>query len=47
MKLEIVLGLSIGFVVVISFVVQIGLFFDSTARDEDQCQTVGAKVFCK
>ena len=47
MKLETVLGLLIGLVVVISLAVQIWLFIYSTPHDEDECQTVGTKVFCK
>lgn len=47
MKLETVLGLLIGLAVVISLAVQTWLFFDGTSHDEDECQTVGTKVFCK
>lgn len=47
MKLQTVLGTLIGLVVVISLVVQTWLFFDGTSHHEDECQTIGTKVFCK
>lgn len=47
MKLETRLGIFIGLAVVISLAVQTWLFFDDTSHDEDECQTVGTKVFCK